>query len=233
MAPTPGPSDAASHAEAANEVAPTGSGPFILTLCRLAVPIAVPQPQAPHLQRFTFFMSRARHPSGDKRFWLHMGFFATLAEAQQCSKLMQRTYPNAIASAAPAALLRERGIHVPTLQPAERARGAPAPALPHLPQSDGSSLTDTQVLQILEKRHPGGSRTRPDETRSGDIALLRPDDADTRSAMKDAVVQNAPVSFAVQLQWSVQPIDLTKVPPLSIFRALTLYVAECHRDGRS
>jgi hypothetical protein len=36
----------------------------------------------------------------------------------------------------------------------------------------------------------------------------------------------------VQLQWSVQPADLVKVPPLAIFSAYTLYTVEGSRDGR-
>jgi hypothetical protein len=41
-----------------------------------------------------------------------------------------------------------------------------------------------------------------------------------------------PTLFAVQLLWSVQPIDQSKIPPLAIFSAYTLYGAEGNRDGR-
>ena len=51
--------------------------------------------------------------------------------------------------------------------------------------------------------------------------------------MKEAVVQGAPVSFAVQLHWSAQPIDLSRVPSLAIFKAYTLYATESRRKGRS
>jgi hypothetical protein len=51
--------------------------------------------------------------------------------------------------------------------------------------------------------------------------------------LKEAVVQGAPVSFAVQLQWSAQPIDLSRVPSLAIFKAYTLYATETRRQGRS
>jgi hypothetical protein len=50
--------------------------------------------------------------------------------------------------------------------------------------------------------------------------------------LKEAVVQGAPVSFAVQLHWSAQPIDLSRVPPLAIFKAYTLYATESRRKGR-
>ena len=66
----------------------------------------------------------------------------------------------------------------------------------------------------------------------GGILLLKPDDTGTRRALKEAVASNAPVAFAVQLQWSVQPVELDKVPALAIFSAYTLYTVEGSRDGR-
>ena len=72
-----------------------------------------------------------------------------------------------------------------------------------------------------------------DERNCDQIALLRPDDTGTRQALKEAVVQGAPVSFAVQLHWSAQPIDLSRVPSLAIFKAYTLYATESRRKGRS
>jgi hypothetical protein len=50
--------------------------------------------------------------------------------------------------------------------------------------------------------------------------------------LREAVTENRPVTFAVQLQWSVQPIHLQSVPPLAIFSAYTLYTVEGSRDGR-
>jgi hypothetical protein len=47
------------------------------------------------------------------------------------------------------------------------------------------------------------------------------------------VKRNAPVLFAVQLDWSVSAFDMAKVPPLAIFNAYTLYATEAHRDGRT
>ena len=108
------------------------------------------------------------------------------------------------------------------------------PAPPQLPHVDGSyepSLTDTQVLRYLETRREGGNGADGDQQEAS-ISLLKPDDTGTRRALKDAVTQNAPVSFAVQLQWSVQPVELDKVPPLAIFSAYTLYTVEGSRDGR-
>jgi len=119
--------------------------------------------------------------------------------------------------------------------PAAATRAAPAaPAAPTAPTAPvaaatpAAPLSDTQVLRILERRKADGGPAPEDSS----IALLKPDDTGTRWALKEAVQSNAPVSFAVQLQWSVQPIEIGKVPPLAIFSAYTLYTVEGSREGR-
>jgi hypothetical protein len=107
----------------------------------------------------------------------------------------------------------------------------PAPQMPRVDPQDDPSLTDTQVLRYLETRR-GDDARGPDEAPDASISLLKPDDTGTRRALKEAVTQNAPVSFAVQLQWAVQPVELDKVPPLAIFSAYTLYTVEGSREGR-
>src|ERR1700733_3241573 len=95
------------------------------------------------------------------------------------------------------------------------------------------SLTDTQVMQILEARR---TQTSPPEAAleaQHGIALLRPDDTGTRRALKQAVRENAAVSFAVQLQSAAAPLAIEKVPPLAIFSAYTLYTVEGTREGRT
>ena len=113
-----------------------------------------------------------------------------------------------------------------------RAPAAPPPA----PATQGpavvkSNLSDTQVLKMLEQRRPDGAGTAADPAH-GAIPLLKPDDTGTREALKEAVTSDAPVLFAVQLQWSVQAVELDRVPPLAIFSAYTLYTVEGSRDGR-
>ncbi len=110
-------------------------------------------------------------------------------------------------------------------------RMMPAPAIAEMEPSH-STLSDTQVLKLLETRRADGSQEGNPQAESGAISLLKPDDTSTVRALKQAVVDNAPVWFAVQLQWSVQAIELAKVPPLAIFSAYTLYSVEGSRDGR-
>jgi len=111
------------------------------------------------------------------------------------------------------------------------AQPAPEPPVVHgIPPTEAGALTDTQVLQILETRvQPSQPGKRPPAR--PDIALLRPDDTNTRRALKEAIVKGAPISFVVQLCRSSEPINLGGVPSLDIFRAYTLYLAEGAFEG--
>ncbi|MBS0422306.1 MAG: hypothetical protein JSR66_31665 [Proteobacteria bacterium] len=114
-----------------------------------------------------------------------------------------------------------------------QTRMMPAPALAALDAAhDDNNFSDTQVLKFLETRRADGSEISGVDVETGAISLLKPDDTGTRRALKEAVSENAPVWFAVQLQWSVQPVELNRVPPLAIFSAYTLYTVEGSRDGR-
>lgn len=111
-----------------------------------------------------------------------------------------------------------------------QTRLMPAPTVAGAAPADDSSLTDTQVLRFLETRRE--AETESVEPAASGISLLKPDDTGTRRALKEAVTQHRPVSFAVQLYWSVQPVELDKVPPLAIFSAYTLYSVAGSRGGR-
>jgi len=351
------------------------AGPFVLNLCSSTTPMALAQTDLPELKRFTFFVSR-RFEEGRERFRLHMGYFATLAEAEEWLSVVREIYPGSWAGEAPGRKIRERAAaaaaaaqhaagpqahaavphtaiphpvaspphavvprpaagqaapaatvralsvsvvaapdpapqpqHVPVVHAAPpiarvapqasppparqaaappRAQPAPAPvstkpapAVPDTaaralrpgkppvkpvfedsnvrevlkalgdssatgetrlmhapPQSRETSapesdpLSDSQVLRLLESRRPEANEAPAAELVGGSIPLLRPDDTGTRRALREAVAGNVPVAFAVQLQWSVQPVELDKVPLLAIFSAYTLYTVEGSRDGR-
>ena len=117
--------------------------------------------------------------------------------------------------------------------PVEKPRAPVAPPVrtPAVESPAADSISDTQVLRMLEVRRDDEAEKGNDDANAG-ISLLKPDDTQTRRALKEAVIGNAPVSFAVQLQWSVQPVQLDKVPPLAIFSAYTLYTVEGSREGR-
>ncbi len=208
-----------------------GTGHFMLTLCRLAAPVSIRPPQAPHLKPFTFFTSRARQSDGSEQLYLHMGYFETLADAERWVDAIRGRYPEALATIAPAAFLQPPDSEVPASQQADTPPGVPRSS-ERAPAKD-ESLTDTQILRILETRRAFPAQGDAGERDCEQVGLLRPDDTDTRQALKEAVVQGAPVSFAVQLHWSAEPIDLSRVPSLAIFREYTLYGMESRREGRS
>jgi hypothetical protein len=211
--------------------APAGTGRFMLTLRRLAAPVSIRPPRSPQLKPFTFFLSRTRRPDGSERLYLHMGYFETLADAERWADAVRRRYPDAFATIAPDAFLRPANSEGHSLPPAASQRVLSQCSEPA--RLEDESLTDTQVLQILEARRVSAVQDNADEGNCGQIAFLRPDDTSTRQALREAVVQGAPVSFAVQLHWSAQPIDLSRVPSLAMFKAHTLYATESRRKGRS
>ena len=99
------------------------------------------------------------------------------------------------------------------------------------PISPGARLSDAQVLRVLENRRVAPPSS--DKAIGADVAVLPPEDTSTRLVLREAVARNAPVSFAVQLQWSVQPVDVKSLPRHPIFYAYTLYSAEGRRAGRT
>ena len=214
---------------------PAGTGHFMLTLCRLPGPVSIRPSQSPQLKPFTFFTTRELGPDGNEHFDLHMGYFETLAGAEKWVEGVRSRFPHAIATIAPSGFIRSPDAETPASAPVD-----PQPTVAetrHVTAPEDKSLTDTQVLKILETRdaaqgdesvQEGGAARDCDR-----IALLRPEDTGSREALKEAVARGAPVSFAVQLTWSAQPIDLSRVPSLATFKAHTLYATEIRREGRS
>ncbi len=188
----------------------------MLTLCRLVAPVTIRPPESPHLKPFTFFTSRARQQDGSEHLYLHMGFFQTLVDAEKWARAVRRRHPEAVATIAPPALWQ--------LSDSDDSASSPV---------DNVQLTDTQVLNILEMRRAAPGRNDGDESGSEQIEMLRPEDTGTRRALKEAVARGAPVSFAVQLHWSVRSIDPIAVPTLPMFKGRTLYTVESRRANRS
>ena len=195
----------------------TGSaatGLFMLTLCQFEGPVSIRPPQSPQLKRFTFFTTSARQREGAELVYLHMGYFETLADAQSLLTVVRRRFPNATANRAPGAVPQ------------------PNPYEPSFAPVADQSLTDTQVMKILETRGVTSARGEAEKADSDPIGVLRPEDTSTRRALKQAVAEGAPVFFAVQLDWSVRPINLDRVPTHPVFKTRTLYETQSRRDDR-
>jgi hypothetical protein len=123
----------------------------------------------------------------------------------------------------------------PTVQmPAFSQPNSATPSLTNVRQviEELDDLSDTQTIRLLERHTPfreGSSEANVDEA----IRVIKPEDAHSMQAIKNEVKRNAPVLFAVQLDWSVSQFDMAKVPPLAIFNAYTLYTTEANREGRT
>src|SRR6185503_1215357 len=93
-------------------------------------------------------------------------------------------------------------------------------------------LSDTQTIRLLERHSPYKQGSREADVDEA-IRVVKPEDTQSMMAIKSDVKRNAPVLFAVQLDWSVTAFDMAKVPPLAIFNAYTLYTTEANREGRT
>lgn len=111
------------------------------------------------------------------------------------------------------------------------ARNVPTPvptAVPMPVPAKAPTLEGAAVLRILETARPApAAKARPIYAQAG--TEQRPAATATQAP---TAPRAEPALFAVQLLWSVQPIDMTKIPQLAIFSAYTLYGAEGNRDGR-
>jgi hypothetical protein len=138
------------------------------------------------------------------------------------------------AAAKPAPKAPEPTVMMPIVKPAvQQPTMSAAAAVNNVRQviEELDDLSDTQTIRLLERHNPykeGSQEASADEA----IRVIKPEDAQSMAAIKNAVTRNAPVLFAVQLDWSVAPFDMAKVPPLAIFNAYTLYTTEANREGR-
>ncbi len=117
---------------------------------------------------------------------------------------------------------------VPTIMRAAPpvALKTPAPG-PAPVKATESTLEGPAVLRLLEPARPAtAAKPRPTYAQAG--TQRQP----VAATPAPEAPRAEPPLFAVQLLWSVQPIDMTKIPQLAIFSAYTLYGAEGNRDGR-
>ncbi len=73
---------------------------WVINLCSLAAPLAIPQPRASRLARFSFFLSHYWE-DGRRHYRLLMGYFPSTAEADKWLATLQRVYPQACVIEAP------------------------------------------------------------------------------------------------------------------------------------
>ena len=88
-------------------------------------------------------------------------------------------------------------------------------------------LTDTQTLRLLEQGSAGnvpGSEC---------VRVITPDDPLALQELEAEVQAGVPACFAVQLAWSVHPIDSARIGYLPVFSTGVLYPLRGVRQGRA
>ncbi len=131
------------------------------------------------------------------------------------------------ATSAPSGAYRELSLAASGSYPARAATtSAPIAASPE--------LSEAVVLDVLEGEREPASATPLQSAASSKPQVPAPKapHKGQQQAASDAPPRDDKAAFAVQLLWSVQPIDMTQIPQLAIFSAYTLYGAEGNRDGR-
>ncbi len=125
------------------------------------------------------------------------------------------------------------------LPPPVNARSGPAaaPRAPQVQAPAAAPLTNSNIKEVLAALdEPARGQLPAGDTRI--MPALNPaaamlSDPQALQVLEGRTQEGAkPAAFAVQLQWSVQPILLDKVPPLAIFSAYSLYCIEGSRQGR-
>ncbi len=150
-------------------------------------------------------------------------------------KIAAQVSAPALQAAAPAPVVAKPAVPEPTVQmPAIDLVSSATPSLNSVRQAidELDDLSDTQTIRLLERHSPYREGSREADVDEA-IRVIKPEDTQSMLAIKSDVKRNAPVLFAVQLDWSVTPFDMAKVPPLAIFNAYTLYTTEANRDGRA
>jgi hypothetical protein len=110
---------------------------------------------------------------------------------------------------------------------------APAPRMEMEADTAQSALGEREVLRVLEASAKSVAESGMFAAQPGaQVRLVTPQDSQTLADIQTDVDNDAPPCFAVQLVWSVSPIDVARLPHLAIFDAYTLYNVEGNRDGR-
>jgi hypothetical protein len=116
----------------------------------------------------------------------------------------------------------------PKARPPVVLKAAPPPPA-KMPAKPAALLTPAQTLSVLETLPNVDPDAGSTSTR---IRVLTPEDTQTLRDIRLEAQGNAPASYAVQLVWAVQPIDMDSLPHLAIFDAYKLYHVEGNRHGR-
>ena len=177
---------------------------YVLTLHTSSVPMGMTLAAGLAFPSLSVFRSRAIE-DGRERFRLHLGYFGSVTDAESVLVAVRAHYPSALVTSVPAA---SSGSLDDTMNTAfTLVRGAVA------------RLVESDDLAVPPSAEAAASR---DADTAPPSPTLTP--AEVASVM-------APQRYAVQLDWSLTPINAAAVPRLGIFRAYSLYAVSVLRQG--
>jgi hypothetical protein len=202
------------------EAQPDAPPLHVITLLSSTAPVAMRAPTAPELAGLAVFRSR-RVEDGRERFRLHIGYFPSAEAATKLLPIVRRTHPAALVAIAPQSNLGSLDdtamVRFSILQPVD-----PAPAV--TPLRTGSPAAAAPAAGYAQPRPRPAPPVLTPAMSVAPQARARPVNASpaTEPVPKSKETQR----YAVQLVWSRDPIDVTKIQWLAIFAGYLLYAVE-------
>ena len=196
----------------------------VITLISSTVPIALPVLSAPELSGAAIFRSR-RIEDGRERFRIHIGYFTAAADAEALLPIVRETYPWAFAGPAPQTYLgslddTSKSLFTIVRAP-DRAPVVPVKAAHARPVA--AKPAPVRALAARVASMPPAMVAAQALRKQSSHSLLQPPIA---AGGTPPVLPVAAQRYAVQLIWSKEPIDLSKIPNIGIFAGYLLYAVE-------
>jgi hypothetical protein len=179
---------------------------YVINLDSSSLPMSLDVPFQHELVGFTVFRSRS-FEQGRERFRLHLGYFESGQRAAEALSVVRKHYPAAWISAAPES---------------------------HLGSLDNTVNTEFRMLGTAYARvvTPADAPTAPAPVTAEVAASAVVEEPSLDAANRaPAPAVPPPQHYAVQLEWSLAPINAAQVPRLAIFAEYYLYTVRMLREG--
>lgn len=173
---------------------------YVITLLSSTRPLDDVAARLPTANFGAAFCER-RLVDGSAHYRLQLGPYRTMATAAQALNLARRIFPRAVIRAADAAPHAREHTAVPAQAP----------------------LAAQPVVSNASRHVPGPASTGARPVAKGTSGIA------TDDAIEIPDEHSPSKLYAVELLWSPDPLDLTHVPPLTLFDEKTLYAVSVHR----
>jgi hypothetical protein len=228
----------------------------VITLASSVAPLSLRAPTSPKLAGLAVFRSRSVE-DGRERFRVHIGYFASEAEAEKALPIVRESYPAAIVSVAPQSSMGSlddtamarfsilRPAEKPAVTPATPAARAAAPVSLAPPPSPHAPAARAAVAPAPPRAVPkavpapvahsssllDGPMSKAFSETTQAPPVLTAADAVAAQPLAELGAREAQ-HYAVQLIWSRGAIDLNAIPVLAIFSGYLLYAVETEPGAR-